>query len=201
MTVEEPKDNNNKRIWIALGAAALFCLCAVAAAAFTFFKVGQRVQEGVKTDPESASQAAHTIVDYELPTGYREQMSMDLMIYTFVMIGPQPQNSRSGPLIMLARFNAMGANREDMERQIQQSFEQQSGMRGLTMEIVDVRKVTIRGDEVDVTTLEGKDDNGLVMRQLVTTFPAKTGTGMLMIMGPAQYWNKDVIDQFVESLH
>ena len=31
-------------------------------------------------------------------------------------------------------------------------------MRGLTMEIVDVRKVTIRGDEVDVTTFEGKDD-------------------------------------------
>jgi len=201
MTVEETTNNNNKRIWIGLGAAALFCLCAVVAATFTFYKVGQRVQDGMKTDPESASQAAHAIVDYELPAGYQEQMSMDLMIYTFVMIGPEPRNSRSGPLIMLARFNEMGANREEMERQIQQSFEQQSGLRGLTMQIVDVRKVTIRGDEVDVTTFEGKDDNGLVMRQLVTTFPAKNGTGMLMIMGPAQYWDKDVIDQFVESLH
>lgn len=201
MTVEETTGNNNRRIWIGLGAAALFCLCAVVVAVFTFYKVGQRVQEGMKTDPESASQAAHAIVDYELPPGYQEQMSMDLMIYTFVMIGPEPQNSRSGPLIMLARFNEMGANREDMERQIQQSFEQQSGLRGLAMEIVDVRKVTIRGDEVDVTTFEGKDENGLVMRQLVTTFPAKNGTGMLMIMGPAQYWDKDVIDQFVESLH
>jgi hypothetical protein len=201
MTVEETTGNNNKRIWIGLGAAALFCLCAVVVAVFTFYKVGQRVQEGMKTDPESASQAAHAIVDYELPPGYQEQMSMDLMIYTFVMMAPEPQNSRSGPLIMLARFNEMGANREEMERQIQQSFEQQSGFRGLTMQIVDVRKVTIRGDEVDVTTFEGKDDNGLVMRQLVTTFPAKNGTGMLMIMGPAQYWDKDVIDQFVESLH
>ena len=126
---------------------------------------------------------------------------MDLMIYTFVMIGPEERDSRSGPLIMLARFNSMGANREDMERQIQQSFEQQSGLRGLRMEIVDVRQVTIRGDEVDVTTLEGQDDNGLVMRQLVTTFPAKNGTGMLMIMGPAQNWDEDMIDQFIESLH
>jgi hypothetical protein len=201
MTVEETTNNNNKRIWIGLGAAALFCLCAVVAATFTFYKVGQRVQDGMKTDPESASQAAHAIVDYELPAGYQEQMSMDLMIYTFVMIGPEPQNSRSGPLIMLARFNEMGANREEMERQIQQSFEQQSGLRGLAMKIVDVRKVTIRGDEVDVTTFEGKDDNGLVMRQLVTTFPAKNGTGMLMVMGPAQYWDEGVIDQFVESLH
>ncbi|MEO7840001.1 MAG: hypothetical protein ABIU06_11690 [Anaerolineales bacterium] len=202
MTVEETTgNNNNKRIWIGLGAAALFCLCAVVAAGFTFFKVGQRVQEGMKTDPESASQAARAIVDYELPAGYQEQMSMDLLVYTFVMMGPEPQTSRSGPLIMLARFNEMGANRDDMERQIQQSFEQQSGLRGLTMEIVDVRQVTIRGDEVDVTTFEGKDDNGSVMRQLVATFPAKNGTGMLMIMGPAQYWDKDVIDQFVESLH
>ena len=201
MTVEETTSNNNKRIWIGLGAAVLFCLCAVVAAIFTFYQVGQRVQEGMKTDPESASQAAHAIVDYELPEGYQEQMSMDLMIYTFVMIGPEQRDSRSGPLIMLARFNSMGANREDMERQIQQSFEQQSGLRGLRMEIVEVRKVTIRGDEVDVTTLEGQDDNGLVMRQLVTTFPAKTGTGMLMIMGPAQYWDEDMIDQFVESLH
>lgn len=201
MTVEETTGKNNRRIWIGLGAAVLFCLCAVAAAIFTFYQVGQRVQEGMKTDPESASQAAHAIVDYELPAGYQEQMSMDLMIYTFVMIGPEERNSRSGPLIMLARFNAMGANREDMERQIQQSFEQQSGLRGLRMEIVDVRQVTIRGDEVDVTTLEGQDDNGLVMRQLVATFPAKNGTGMLMIMGPAQNWDEDVIDQFVESLH
>ena len=49
------------------------------------------------------------------------------MIYTLVMIGPEQRNSRSGPLIMLARFNSMGANSEDMERQLQQSFEQQSG--------------------------------------------------------------------------
>lgn len=199
--MEETTGNNNRRIWIGLGAAALFCLCAVVVAVFTFYKVGQRVQDGMKTDPESASQAAHAIVDYELPAGYQEQMSMDLMVYTFVMIGPEPQNSRSGPLIMLARFNEMGANSEDMERQIQQSFEQQSGFRGLTMEIVEVRKVTIRGDEVEVTTFEGTDDNGLVMRQLITAFPAKNGTGMLMIMGPAQYWDKDVIDQFVESIH
>ncbi len=76
MTVEETTNNNNKRIWIGVGAAALFCLCAVVAATFTFYKVGQRVQEGMKTDPESASQAAHAIVDYELPAGYQEQMSM-----------------------------------------------------------------------------------------------------------------------------
>jgi hypothetical protein len=71
----------------------------------------------------------------------------------------------------------------------------------LTMKVVEVKKMTIRGEEVEVTTLEGADDSGFVMRQLVTTFPGKDGTAMLMIMGSAQTWDKEEIDQFIESIH
>jgi hypothetical protein len=88
-----------------------------------------------------------------------------------------------------------------MQEQVRRSLEQQSGYGGLSMKVVEVRTMTIRGEEVDVTTLEGADDHGLVMRQLVATFPGKHGTAMLMIMGPAQYWDKEVIDRFVESIH
>ena len=84
---------------------------------------------------------------------------------------------------------------------MRRSFEQQSGWRGLKMKVVDVKKVTLRGKEVDVTTFEGTDDNGFVMRQVLATFPGKDGTALLMIMGPAQTWDKDEIDQFVESIH
>ena len=71
----------------------------------------------------------------------------------------------------------------------------------MKMEIVDVEKMTIRGKEVDVTTFEGTDDNGFVMRQVIATFPGKDGTAFLMIMGPAQTWDKEEIDQFIESIH
>ena len=67
INAQEPKKTN--WLWIGLGAAALFCLCAVAVAVFLFYRVGQSVKEGVKTDPESAAKAAHEIADYDLPAG------------------------------------------------------------------------------------------------------------------------------------
>ena len=205
-TIETPpqasKNSNNKWIWIGLGAALLFCLCAVGVSVFLFARIGQQVAKGVKTDPEEASKAAHAIADYDLPAGYQERMSMDFMVYSMVMMGPDTTSSsadRAKPIIMLAQFQAMG-NQQQMQQQIQQSFEQQSGRRGLKLKLVDVKKMTIRGEEVDVATYEGTDDNGFVMRQLISTFPGKDGTAMLMIMGAAQTWDQEEIDTFIKSL-
>jgi hypothetical protein len=203
MTVTEAPRNNNKWIWIGLGAAALFCLCAVVAAVLVFMRIGQQFQEGMKTDPQGASQAAHAIADYELPEGYEEKIAMDFFVYTMVMMGPTSSDSFSSssePMIMLAQFQ-MATNLQQMEEQMRRSFEQQSGRRGLQMEVVEVKRMTIRGEEVDVTTLEGTDDQGFVLRQVLTTFPGKDGTALLMIMGPAQTWDKEEIDQFIESIH
>lgn len=195
-TVEANKKKSNQRIWIGLGIAALFCLCALGVAAFVVVRAGQKVQEGFKTDPAAAAEAAHAIADYELPAGYQEQMAMDLFVYSMVLID---SDSPGKPMIMLAQFQA-GADQEQMEQQIRQSFEQQSGRRGMTMTIVEVKEMTIRGAEVEVTIYEGSDENGNTMRQLVTTFPGKGGTAMLMMMGSPEYWDQDEIDTFIESM-
>ncbi len=192
---QEPK----KRNWmlIGLGGAALFCLCAVAVAFFMFYQVGKKVADSTKTDPESASKAAHEIVDYTLPEGYREQMAMDFMIYSFVVIGPE--SIMSGPLIILAQFEA-GMDQEQMEQQLRQSFEQQSGTRGADMRLVEVKKKTIRGEETEVALYEGTDSEGNDMRQLITTFPGKGGTVMLMVMGETGTWDQGMVDDFIESI-
>lgn len=201
MTTTETSKNTNRRIWIGLGAAALFCLCAIVVAGFLFMQVGRQLQEGIKTDPEAASEAAHAIVDYELPPGYQEQMAMNFLVYSFVMIGPESPGTTTGPLIMLAQFDPMGTSQEQMEQQIRQSFEQQSGRRGMDLKLVKVENLTIRGEEVEVTTYEGTDESGSLIRQLITSFPGKDGTAMLMVMGPAQGWDQDVIDDFITSIH
>ena len=201
-TITDTKKNNHKWIWIGLGAAALFCLCAVGLAVFLFARMGQQFREGMKTDPQGASEAAHAIADYELPEGYQEQVAMDFFAYTMVMIGPESAispDSAAGPMIMLAQFT-MPTNQQQMQEQMRRSFEQQSGRPGLQMEVVEVKKMTIRGEEVDVTILEGTDDKGFILRELITTFPGKDGTALLMIIGPAQFWDKDEIDQFIESI-
>jgi hypothetical protein len=200
MTTTETGANSNKWIWIGLVAAALFCLCAAAIAGFLLLGIGRQVQQGVKTDPESSSRAAHKIVDgYELPPDYREQMSMDFLIYSFVMIGPDLSARSNAPIIMLAQFET-GMDQEQAEQQLRRSFEQQSGRRGLNMELVEVKKMMIRGVETDVAIYEGADNNQTAMRQLIAAFPGKGGTAMLIIMGNVQEWNQVVMDDFIKSI-
>ena len=200
MTINE-QGNKNKWIWIGLGAAVLFCCCAVLVAFFVFRQAGQKIKDGVKTDPVAASEAAHKIVDYNLPPGYQEQMSMDILFYSFVIIAPESSGSATDPIIMLAQFSQSGTDRKQMEEQLRRSFEQQSGRRGADMQVVEVKTMTIRGEEVEVTTFEGTDQNGNVLRQLITSFPGKDGTAMLMIIGSAQEWDQKLVDGFIESIH
>jgi len=202
MANTEATKKNNKWIWIGLGAAVLFCLCAIGVAVFTFARVGQQVREGVKDDPEEVAAAARAIADYDLPAGYEEKVAMDILFYTMVMIGPETSGSSVPviePVIMLAQFDAVG-NQQQMEQQVRQSFEQQAGRRGLKMEIVDVQKKTIRGEEVEVVTYEGSDESGNTIRQMVASFPGKGGTAMVMIMGSPEGWDTKEIDAFIESI-
>jgi hypothetical protein len=202
MTINQtpPATNKNKWIWIGLGAAVLFCCGAVLVATLIFWQAGKKIQEGMKTDPEAAAEAAHKIADYDLPEGYQEQVAMDIMFYSFVMIGSENSTGiLTGPMFMLAQFQA-GVNQEQMEEQLRQSFEQQAGNRGLNMSLVNVEEKTIRGEETQVATYEGSDENGHVFRQVITSFPGKDGIAMLMIMGPVESWDQDLVDAFIESI-
>lgn len=203
MTLVEPNKKSNKWLWIGLGGALVFCLCAVGVAALLFTSVGAQFKKGIKTDPESAAKAAHKIIDYELPPGYQEESAMDFFVYSLVMISdksPHTSSSLRKPMITLAQFQA-GVNQEQMEQQLRQSFEQQSGQRGDSMKVVETKTVTIRGTETEVIIYEGTTQNGKVMRQLITTFPGKGGTAMLMIVGSAVNWDQEEIDTFIESIH
>jgi hypothetical protein len=105
-----------------------------------------------------------------------------------------------GPIIMLAQFSSYGMDPEQMEQQLRQSFEQQSGRRGMNMELVEVKKMTIRGEETDVAVFEGTDEFGNSLRQLLASFPGKDGTVMMMIMGDTQAWDEELVENFINSL-
>ena len=100
----------------------------------------------------------------------------------------------AGWVTTLARQGRVG------EEQLRQSFEQQAGNRGMDMHLVEVKKATIRGEETEIAIYEGTDQSGDAVRQLITSFPGKGGTAMLMIMGDVNGWDQSAIDDFVESI-
>jgi hypothetical protein len=69
------------------------------------------------------------------------------------------------------------------------------------MHVVEVKQMTIRGEEVPVTMSEGQLQNGETMRQLVAVFPAKQGMGMIMTQATTDVWDQAAIDQFLKSIH
>ena len=201
MTVVEEKKKSNKKLWIGLGAVALFCLCAAGVLAVVLVRMGQQVQQGMKRDPQAAAETAHAIADYELPEGYQEEFALNILTTSMVFISPKDSTSYSlQPTIMLAQFGTMG-NEEQIREQMRQSYARQKGLGNVKMELVDVKKMDIRGQESEVATYEGSSENGAALRQVIATFPGKNGVGMLMITGPTEYWDEEAIDAFIESIH
>jgi hypothetical protein len=198
MTANQPTTQNKyKSLWIGLGAASLLFCCAVLVAFLVFREVGKKVQSGLQMDPESAAQSAREFVDYDLPDGYTEQMAMDMIVYTFVIIGPASYEN-TGPTIMFAHFSPVAGNQQQLEQQVRQSFNQQVG--GADMTLVEIKTMTIRGEETEVAIYEGLDEYGDEVRQLITSFPARTGIIMLMIFGDIETWDQDMVDEFIESI-
>jgi hypothetical protein len=187
----------NQKIMIGVGAAVLFCLCAIGVSIFAFRTVVDKAKGLVSTDPNKIATVAEGIAQFDIPAGYAEQMSMDFGIYQIVIISDS--NDSSKPMIMLMSYKSSGVDAQQMQEQMQRSLEQQTGQPGVTWTTVDQHKITIRGQEVNVIVREGRGSN-VVMRQLVTAFEGKNGTVIVMIQGDAASWDQKLIDNFLASI-
>ena len=191
-------NDKTKKILIIVGSVSALCLLACVAIYVVSNSLVKRVGKMIQTDPAKVSQAAHTIADYDLPAGYSEQMSMDLISYRVVMIGPTDHNSSM--LIMLGQFTSTTLNPDQMAEQLRKAFEQQGAQPGLQMHVVETRTMTIRGTQTDVTIREGTSSVGFTYRQLITVFPGKGGQAVLMIQGTSGDWDEKLVDAFIQSI-
>jgi hypothetical protein len=197
--------NDNRKWLIGFGIVGVLCLCAGVVAVLVFGLGVSQVASSVKTDPASVAAEAQKIADFDVPQGYHEAMAMSFFGYDIVGIFPDNYAGSSGAatngvIIMLMQFNAPGMDEAQMQQQMQQSLQQQSGQRGINMKVVSTYQTTIRGQSSTVTIQEGDSSQGFTLRQLVTVFPGKAGTVMLMVQGPSTAWDQTLIDQFIASI-
>jgi len=190
---------NTKNLLTILIVAIVFCIIAVAAAIGGAGLLVNRFKDNIASDPTKVQQMADEFVHYQVPSGYTNQMGMDLVIYKMILINASDLSSGK-PMIFLAHFQSTDLTADQMTQQMQQSVEQQSGSSGLKLKVVENRKVTINGQEAPLTVSEGADSAGTAYRQWVTAFPGKTGFVIILIQGKTSAWDDAVFNEFLASI-
>jgi len=192
---------NRKQLLTLIGVLAVICLCVTGLIVGGLAYAGNRFGKAIDNagDPANVQKVASSIADYSLPSGYK-QMALDMMIYKYVMLTPDPKGYTDGPFIMLMAYPVnSNMNDEQMQQQMQRAFAQQGG-KYAAMEVVDTKTLSIRGKDAKVTIMEGKTSDGTTMRQWLTIFTGKSGPVMLMIHGDTSTWDDKLVNDFVASI-
>jgi hypothetical protein len=178
------------------GIVAVCCLLGIIAA-LVLPRMFEGFAEGFD-DPAAGAEVAQSIVGYDLPAGYQEQGTMNLLVMQMALItGPDEDT-----VIMLAEFSDFfTGNEEDMQQQMQDAFANQTGSQNANLELVSSEETTINDAAATLATYEGTDAQGNEVRQVIGVFESKDGSpAMLMIFGDLNNWDDSGINQFIDSL-
>ena len=181
----------------------LLSLCCLAVVAFVVIvpRVAENfVENNVTDDTEKAAEVGQSIVDYDLPDGLHEEGAMSLVGIRTVFMTSDVSDQTA---VILMEFPAyVTGGEEEMRRQMEQAFANQSGQQNLNMKEISTEEVVINDEKTILTTMEGKDGNGTAVRQITGIFEANSGnSAMLMIVSPIDSWEESNLDKFIDSLH
>lgn len=188
---------NSKIILVVAGVLILICICGCAGIFFFMQSAGQFLERSAVTDPTEVAAVANSISEYELPAGYSEQFAMNLFGFSIVAFTDQTEQM----FIMLMQFPEIaGLDQAEMERQMREAVQQQSGTGDIQVETVEQTTAIIRDQEVQLTISEGTDAEGTSVRQVTGLFQGRGGPTLLMIFGPTQGWDQAAVEAFLASL-
>ena len=193
--------NRNTKILLGVIGGLLILCCIIGGITMAVLPMitERTIGEAFMDDPEQVAAVGQSIVSYELPSGYEEQMAMDLFGFNMVMIASADEEM----LIMLMELPDVGhmPDEEELRQQMGDAFASQGGGSAQNLTLVDTEEVVINDQRVTLATYEGTDERGQEIRQVVTAFLTQRGsTAAIMIMGATAEWNEEDVDAFIRSL-
>jgi hypothetical protein len=195
-------DKTTKTILIVIGSVLLVCGCITAGifatGLWSFISVVNFVDESVSESPEVAVRVGSEIADFEVPEGYGSPYSIHFENVTVVAY----QSSSEKSHLLLAQFpEGTSINVEEMLKTIEAgSGEPNSIWYNTETTLVEQRPVTICGQEIMLNISEGTSSNGVVFRTATATFEGRGGPSLVMIAGPVDEWDDEMVEAFIESI-
>lgn len=195
-------DKTTKTILMILGSLLVVCACAAAAlfgtGLWSLTRYTQWADASSTRDLNEVTKLSQEIAVFSLPDGFGSPYGMHVGDITSVGFSSQSKNTH----ILLTQFpEGTSINTEDLLKQISRySMNPDSGWNNANMKVIEEKPVTIRGQESILSISEGTSSEGKTYRSAITTFDGNKGLTMLMIAGPLEEWDGQLVEDFIASI-
>lgn len=196
-------DKTTKTILIVLGSLLLVCACAASVlfvtGAWSIGRVVQWADQNTTENPQEVSEIASGIADFDVPQGFNTQYGMKLGGFTMVQYMTGDEKS----IVFVTQFPAgTSINMDEMMRQVREGGRNpNSPWYNTDMALIEQKPVTIHGTETTLSISEGTTKEGVLYRMANATFQGRgEGPALFMIVGPADRWENQLVEDFISSI-
>ena len=195
-------NNTTKTILIIASSLLLVCVCCVGVFSFTglwsTIKIANWAETNTTRDLYEVAPMIEEIATITLPDGFGSPFGMHVGEITSVGFASQSKNTH----LMLAQFpQGTTVNTNEMFKLITQySLQPESRWNEGRTTVIEEKPVIIRGEETNLVISEGTSSDGNRYRSAVATFQGNIGPALLMIAGPVEEWDIEMIETFIASI-
>lgn len=196
-------NKTTKTILIVIGSLLVLCACTTAVllgtGAWSFGKLVQFAENSTTENPQQVAQIASEIATYDVPESFNKQYGMKIGTWRLV----QYMTGDEKTILFVTQFPAgTSINMDEMMRQIQSnSRNPNSPWYNIDTALVEQKPVIIRGQETTLNISEGTTKEGVLYRMANAEFQGKgEGPAQFMIVGPADQWDEQMVEDFIASI-
>jgi hypothetical protein len=151
-----------------------------------------------KKDAQLAAQAAHRMLDYDLPPGYQESQVLSVQGEGVAVI--IAHRDRPEDMIFIEQVTEGILSDEEWRASYETRFSREMGLHRYNTQPADTQQMTVRGQPTTLRFFEGTDENGRKIRQVVCGFSSKSGDVLLAIVAGQETWDQAMVDRFLQSI-
>jgi len=145
-------------------------------------------------DSQHVTDAAAKIADFDLPADFVPQFNAAMSGYTVAAYkGP---NGPSHLFLIQSEKEADGPELEKMLKELAPGASDPN----TRLTVIENRKVTVRGQEVDMVISEGTNSENIKYRQATVGFAGKGGPARLVLSETVTNWDQEAVDAFLQSI-
>lgn len=146
------------------------------------------------TDPTNVNTVAHSIADFDLPSGYQPDYVIEALGYTVAAYNSTDEQSH---LVFMQTPEEIMPDETVLEGFIANNDSQTVWS---DAELINREQYQIRDFPANMTISDRTNGTGVRYHSMNLIFQGKLGTAMVVMNQPLSQWNDDTVTQFVESI-